>query len=573
MKFPAIAGAPRSSGERAWRLPLGVGSFSLLLLVLACFLVLLPLGALVLASFQAEAGQPLLRNYWLLIGNAEIVWNTAVVSVGSTLLALFFGASLAWITTRTNIPLSRTLEQLLLIPFYMTPLIGSIAWVILAAPGRAGILNMSAMKLFGIEDGIFNIYSPAGIVWVMGLYYAPFCYLLTSGALKSMDGSLEECSTVLGASNIKTALRITMPLIKPAILSSTLLVFVLSVGQFGVPAVIGMPRGYNVLTTRLYQYVAGFDPDYAAAAALGLSLLAFASVGVWLQSRLLRGGNFTTVSGRGYRPRRIDVRGWRIPLFLLTCVYVLISVVLPLLALLWASLLKWVTADVTAGKFTLDNYRYILTGYPTTQIAILNSLFVSLVGASAVMLLSILIAWTVQRTRAPSRKLLEFVSMMPLGVPGMVFSLGLLWVWIRMPIVNIYGTIWILVVCFVTIFLPYGVRAVSSTLMQLDRSLEECAAVLGASAGRILRTVTAPLLLPGVWAGWTLVLVSIIKELSAPALLYNSKTVVLSVAVFDLYVSGSFTYVAAMSLIQAVILFILLFVTGRVVSARGVGKT
>lgn len=573
MTVSAIGAAPAAVPGGRFRLGKSVVLIGLAGLV--ALIILYPLGALIIASLGPGVPNPLaevgpLQGYVLLFKEFDLLVNTMVISVGSTLLALFFGVSLAWITTRTNIPYARTLEQLILIPFYMTPLIGAVAWVMLASPGQSGLVNGFLMSVFGLSDGLFNIYTPGGIIWVMGIYYAPFCYLFAAGALKSMEPALEECSTVMGGGILHTARRVTIPLIMPAILGSLLLVFVLSVGQFGVPAVIGMPRGYHVLTTRIYQYVAGFDPNYAAAAAMGLSLLIFAAAGVTLQFKFLGKRSFTTVTGRGFRPRRIDVKFWRIPLFLVACFYVLVSVVLPLGTLVWASLLKWITSDVFNAKLTLDNYRYILFEYPTTSIAIKNSIILAVGGACIVIGISVLVAWMLQRTQIRGRRLLEYVVMIPLGVPGIVFSIGLLWAWVRFPFLDIYGTIWILLIAFITIFLPYGVRAISSTLVQIDRSLEECASVLGASWGRVMRTITFPLLAPGIWAGWTLILVSIIKELSAPALLYNSKTVVLSVAVFDLYVSGSFTYVATLSLIQALILFVILFLARRLGGARGI---
>lgn len=543
---------------------------------LVALLVLYPLVAIVVGSFTpAATGAPDLpagpfQGYILLFRDIGLLWNSIVVSVGSTALALVFGLGLAWITTRTNVPFSGALEQLVLIPFYLTPLLGAVAWVMLASPGPGGIVNNFAMNVLGFEDPPFNIYTPYGIIWVMGIYYAPFCYLFAAGALRSMEPSLEECSSVLGGGTFRTAFKITLPLIMPAILGSSLLVFVLAVGQFGVPAVLGMPRGYHVLPTRIYEYVAGFNPNYAAASAMGLSLFVFAGVGVYLQFKILGKRSYTTVSGRGFRPRRIDVKGLRLPLFLCACFYIAVSVVMPIGALVWASSLKYLSPSLATARFTWDNYRYILLQYPTTWTAIKNSLFLSMAGACIIIVMSVAIAWMLQRTRIRGLRVVEYLVMVPLAVPSVVFSIGLLWAWIRFPFIDVYGTIWILLICYVTIFLPYGVRAISSTLVQIDRSLEECASVLGARWSQVLRTVTFPLLTPGIWAGWTLLFVSIIKELSASALLYNNKTVVLSVAVFDLYVGGSYTYVATLTLIQALILFLVLYLARRIGGTRGV---
>ena len=536
---------------------------------LVLFLVGFPLVMLVTGSFSgarptvAQVDNPV-QGYLLLFREIDLLWNSIVVAVGSTLLAVLFGVSLAWITTRASVPGRGLVEQLILIPFYLTPLLGAVGWALLASPSEAGLLNAPLMAAFGLKDAPLNIYTPFGIIWVMGLYYAPFCYLFAASALRSMEPALEESSRVLGGGTFTTALRVTLPLILPAILGSSLLVFVLAVGQFGVPAVLGMPRGYLVLTTRIYQYVAGFQPNYAAAAAMGLSLFAFSAVGVYLQFKVLGDRSYTTVTGRGYRPRPVDVKGWRLPLLLVACAYVAVAVVLPLAAIGLASVLQWITSDLANAPFTLENYRYLLFDYPATRIAIQNTLGLALGGATLTLILGALIAWMILRTRMPGRRLLEYIAMIPVAVPAIVFSIGLLWAWIRFPIVPIYGTVWILLVCYVTIFLPYALRSISATLVQLDKSLEECAGVCGASWAHTMRTVTLPLLRPGLWAGWTLLFISIIKELSASALLYNSRTIVLSVAVFDLWVGSSFTRVAALSLIQALIIFLVLLIARRI---------
>jgi iron(III) transport system permease protein len=362
---------------------------------------------------------------------------------------------------------------------------------------------------------------------------------------------------------------ITLPLILPAILGASLLVFVLALGQFGIPAVLGMPHGYMVATTRIYQLVAGFNPNYAAAAAMGLSLMLFSVIGVWLQIRILGGHSFTTITGRAFRPRPVDVGKWKIPLLAFAMLYLAVAIVLPIGAVIWASALRWLTTEWESARFTWANYEYILFEYPVTQIAIKNSLLLSVAGSVLVIGLSVLVSWYIERTRLPGRRSIELISMVPLAVPSIVFSLGLLWAWIRLPLLDIYGTLWILLICYITIFLPYGMRSITASFKQIDKSLEECANVCGAGWSTVLRSVTLPLLAPGIWAGWTLVFVSILKELSASALLYTSKTVVLSVAVFDLLQGSSFPRVAALSLLQALLIFAVLF-SARIASGRKV---
>lgn len=539
------------------------------------FLVGYPLLMLVVASFSPvpEGGglADALRGYLVLFNDLGLLYNSIVIAVGSTAVALLFGVGLAWIVARTNVPFRGTLEQLIVIPFYLTPLMGAVGWALLASPNEGGALNALLMAWSIADAPVFNIYTPLGIIWVMGIYFAPFPFLFAVGALRSMDPSLEEGSQVLGSGQLGTSLRITLPLIMPAMLGSCLLVFVLAVGQFGVPAILGMPNGYHVLTTRIYEYVTGFQPDYAAASAMGLSLFAFTAVGVYLQFKVLGTKKYTTVTGRGFRPKLIDVRGWRLPLFAFALFYVLIAVVLPIGVLVFASLVEWITYDPEYVQFTLQNFDHVINRHAPTRIAVGNTLILAFSASAIILLVSVVIAWMLHRSTMPGRRLLEYVSMIPVAVPAVVFSVGLLWAWTSVPFIPIYGTLWILLICYVTIFLPYGIRAISATLVQIDKSLEECASVMGASWGRVLRTVTFPLLAPGLWAGWTILFISVTKELTASALLYNSKTVVLSVAVYDLWAHSSFTNVAALSLIQAAIIFIALFLSrllGRVQGAQ-----
>ena len=554
----------KQSGTRALaRVPVTAATAALVI-----FLVGYPLLMLVLGSFSAprptESAVTSVRAYFALFQEIEVVWNTVHVAVGSTALALLIGLSLAWILARTDVPFASTLEQFVIIPFYLSPLLGAIGWALLASPSQAGIVNAFFMKAFGLSSAPFNIYTASGIIWVSGIYFAPFCFLFATSALRSMDSSLEESARVSGSGNLGTAFRITFPLIMPAILGSTLLVFVLAVGQFGVPAVLGMPRGYDVLTTRIYALVAGFDPDYAVAAAMGLCLVAFSAVGIALQIRILGHRKFTTVTGKGYRPRVIETGLARYVLFACVVAYIAVAVVLPLGALIFASFLRYLTTTWTDAQFTTANYIYILFQYPTTQTAIWNTLLLAIGGATLTLCLCFLVAWQIVRLRTVWTRLLEFLVMVPVAIPGIVFSLGLLWAWIAVPFVPIYGTIWILLVCYVTIFIPYGVRSISASLAQIDASLEECALVCGASWTQVLRTILFPLLRPGLMAAWTLLFVSIVKELSASALLYNNRTIVLSVAVFDLIAGSSFPRVSALALIEAILIFTVLWLARRV---------
>ena len=563
---------------RRWVAPLGSlastkGIVLGVVAVVVTFLVLYPLIWLVIGSFLGKravtgSGAETFQGYAALLSEMHLVLNSAIVGVGSTLLSVVLGVTLAWITTRTNIMWRSVLDKLVLVPFFITPLLGAVGWAILASPGRGGLLNNIIASIFGLDEGPLNIYTPGGVIFVTGIYYVPFTYMFVAGALRSMDPALEEGSKILGGGNLRTALRITLPLIKPAIVGSSLLVFVLAIGQFGVPAVLGMPHGFLVLTTRIYQHVAGFLPNYGAASAMGLSLFLVTVVGVYLQFKVLGKRSYVTVTGRGYRPKLLDVGVWKWPLFFFGFGFVAVVVVLPMGAIIFSSLLKFVTSTLGGAVYTLENYRYVLFELSTTKVSIRNTIGLAFGGATIALAICGVVAWIVHRTKLRGRKLLEYVAMVPIAIPGMVFSLGLLWAWIRVSYIPLYGTIWIVLIAYVTVFLPYGIRAVGSNLVQIDPSLEECASVCGAKWTRVLRTVTLPLLKPGLWAGWTLLFISMIKELSASALLVNSRSMVLSVQVFDLWVGSSFTLVAALSVIQTLLIFVFLVMIRRVGGVR-----
>jgi iron(III) transport system permease protein len=541
------------------------------LILIVAGLVIVPSFFLFVGSFTS--GNPFEKERSLTLDNYirlfmgsrffNLVGNTLWITIWTTVFSVGAGAALAWIITRTDVPLADLLSQLIMIPFYFSPFIGGICWSILAAP-RVGLINMVIISLVPSLQGhdLLNAYTPTGIIWTMTLYFTPFVFLFTVGALSSMDPSLEESSKIFGANNWRTATRITLPLVLPAISGGALLVFILAVGQFGVPAILGIPGKYYVLTTEMYQLLSEPPPDYALVAAFGVILFGMSALLVYLQSVILGKRQFTTVTGKGFRPRKVRMGNWRF-VFLGVCLfYILISVVLPLAAVLWVSLVKFLVPKLSAATYTLKHYKNILFIYPPTKLAIKNSMILALVGASIGMIFCGGISWILHRTRTPGRKTLEYISMFPIAIPSVVFAVALLWTWINVPL--IYGTIWLLLICYITVYLPYGIKSTSATLLQIDKSLEECAYVCGASWTHTLRTVTIPLLKPGIIGGWTLMFIVFSRELASSLFLSTSKSVVMSVAIFDLYYQGVWNKLGALSILQVIIVFSMLAVTRKI---------
>ena len=535
---------------------------------LVAFLILLPLlfliyGSLTTRSYGELVSHLTFKNYIKAYSSARYfnaLLNTLIISTFTTLTAAILGISIAWIVTRTNTPLKRFIEIMIIVPFFLSPFMGAVAWSILLAP-KVGILSMFFEKIPFI--GAPNIFSIYGIVWVMGLYYTPYIFLFASSALKSMDPSLEEAAIISGMSPIVgTTLRITLPIISPAIISGMLLTFVASAGQFGVPAILGTPFNYYVLTTRIFDLTQIYPSRFNLAAAISVALLFISMIGVYLQNRVLRAKSFVTISARGFRPKLIDLK-WKRYLTLSYCMgFILFAVGLPVCILAYVSFVKLFTGDYSFSLITLENYEYILFKFPLTLRAIRNSLFLGFSGATIGVMLALVISWIIQRSTIRGRKTLEYIATLPIAIPSVVIGIALLWTWIYIPL-PIYGTIWILLIGYITGFIPYAIRSTSSAIVQIDRSLEEAATMIGAKWLRLIKEVTFPLVKPGILAGWILLFVIFIRELAISMFLYSPNNEVLSVLIFNLWYEGNYPVLCAISMLQIVLIGSLLFIVTK----------
>src|SRR5689334_5496941 len=529
------------------------------LVVLLCgALVLYPIGFLINESLNT--GDPSafppeeygLDNYTNLIDDYHVLTNTALVSCIATVLAVIFGFLQAWILTRTNIPGRQRLERLMELPYYMTPLIGALAWGVLLGP-KTGLVNQ-AWRSFGAPSDLFNIYSPWGIAWVMALFEGTVAFVMISAAMKSMDPSLEESSRVLGAGKLRTALRITLPLVAPGVLSATIFVFAEMLGSFAAAFVLGIPGRFYVVTTSIWQATLSFPPDYGRAAAMGLSLFVVMLVTLTLARLVLRKGTYTTITGKAFRPREMEVGALRWPLLAIAWGYIIVAVILPLGALLLTSFERFATVIIPQMQFTVANYTTAMQ-MGSVGPAFLNSLILAISVSTIGVLVIGVLAWIIYRSRMPGSSAAEYVIMFPQAVPRLVFGLGLLWAWINLPI-PIYGTLWLLALAYFTVFLPLGLRTIASVVLQVDPSLEECARVCGAKWGYQMRTVTMPLLRPGLVAAWLLIFIASVRELGVSIFLMGPNSKVIAPAIVNSWLSSSSELSAAMALIQTATVFI-----------------
>jgi iron(III) transport system permease protein len=528
--------------------------------LLVAILVLVPLAAVVLGAAH-EAGAFSVRPLLTVLGSTTIIANTLVVGIGATLLAVSVGAALALMLARIRTPGRTLLSRLVTLPLYITPLLTAIAWSWLGSP-RGGLINLFARQVFGI-DSLVNLHTPSGVIFVSALSYVPLPFLLIGAALRGMDPSLEESARVHGASMLAALRLVTLPLVLPAILGSGLLVFVQAVGLFSVPAVLGMPSGFQVAGTEIYRLLNNYPPRVSQAAAWGLLLLVATAGLVWLQAALLRRRSYVTVTGKAFRPRLLDIGPGRWLLATIAWAYVCAAVVLPVGTLIWAALVQFITIDPKLMTFDLRHFRYVLFEYPKTYLALKNSVMLGALSATCVCALGLAISWVIVRTRSWMRPWLDQLGMVPLAMPSMVLALGLLWSYVGLKALPIYGTIWILLIAYVTHYLPFGVRSGSAALRQLHAELEDAARMTGASWAKTMRWIVLPLTRPTLIATWTLLFILAMQEVSSSILLYTSRTVVLSVAVFDLWEAGNVNVLAALSVTQLAITFVALAVLFR----------
>ncbi len=499
-----------------------------------------------------------LANFAKLLDYPTVLWNTFVVTCVATLLALLFGFISAWILTRTNVPFRRTLDQLMTVPYYVTPLLGALAWSLLGAP-ESGFINQVWRKFFGTE-ALIDITSPMGIAWVMALFEGSVAYVMISAVMQSMDPALEEASAVMGGSRWRTMWRITLPLVAPGVLGAAIFVFAEMLGSFSVALVLGTPARFYVITTAIYHFVSQYPPRIALAAAMGVSLFAVMLAMLWLYRWLTSRNSFVTVSGKAFRPRVMDMGPLRWVLFAVVALYVLAAAALPVATLLFASLQKLAVAFPAASNFTLDHFRQAFS-LNAVRTAMLNSIMLAMVTATLGVIMTGLLSWIILRSRLPGRGALEYLAMFPQAVPRIVFAFGMMWAWLVFPL-PVYGTFWVLLIAYLTVFMPLGVRAISGVVLQLDKSLDECGQVCGASWWYRMRTITAPLLRPGLLAAWLLIFVASVRELGASILLMGPDSKVMTPAIVEAWFSSSSELTAAMALIQTVVITATMIVFG-----------
>jgi iron(III) transport system permease protein len=513
------------------------------------FLVLYPLFWLFYGSFAYgdQASLPtLLVQLWQLPGLGRAFLNTLDLLLGSVPLAFLLALPLVWIVTRTDTPLKWLIEIAAILPFITPPLIGAVAWALLAAP-RTGLINVLAREL-GAGAPLLNIYSMSGLIFVMSLYVSPYVFLTVQAVMQRMDASLEEASLISGASLAKMVWNVVLPLSLPAILSGGILVMTRVLEEFAIPGVLGAPTGIYTITTYIYyQAISYVPPRYEVAALLASLLMGATAILLGLQARVLGGRAFTTVSGKGHAPRILRLGRWRYLTLAYALTYIGLTVALPYLVLLYAAFISQWGAPPLWSNFTLANFVSTFDPELSARSGIVNSLILAVSGATLATLLTLTISYMITRGASWWRGALDFVSAIPLAMPGPVIAVAMLWAYQGEPF-PLYGTLWILLVAYITHYLPYGVRTMTGSFRQISGDLERAAAVCGASRIAGFRDVLFPLVRPGILAGWMLMFVSMIRELSSSIFLFVPGTETTAVTMLEMWQEARFSGVAVLSL-------------------------
>ena len=549
--------------------------------VLVALLALVPLVFLFWQSLLTPGsaltdGTFTLENYAAAYGGADslsLLVNSLVFAVGTSLLAFVLGGSLAWMNERTNTPFKTLFFALSIVPLVIPGIMFTIAWILIGSP-KIGIVNVMLQGIFSTDRVFFDVYSMYGMIWVDGLHYSPIAFLMMTAAFRSMDPSLEESALMSGASVWQIARDITFKLTWPAVFATLLILFIRAIESFEVPALLGLPVGLHVFTSAIYQAIHQYPSQTGLASAYATVLLLIAAVGIYMQSRITRHGRrYATVTGKGFRPRTIDLGKWKyLTLAVFLCYFALV-VVLPFLVLLWSSFQSFysVPSMDAIKNMSLDSYRLILN-HPSFSSAVWNSVFLALLSATIVMLLTSVICWIVIRTRLPGREVLDQIAASPLVVPGIVLGLALMIFFLNYG-VGIYGTIWILLIAYVARFMPYGMRYNTSSMLQIHKELEESAEMAGSSWVTTFWHILLPLLKPGLLAGWLFVVIVSMRELSSSILLYSPGNEVLSILVWELWEAGQFVELSALGVMFISALFLLTMVA-QVLSKRfGIKET
>jgi iron(III) transport system permease protein len=551
---PALTGASRTfRSSWAWDQAVLTG-----IAVITVIMVSYPVLLVLLRSISADdIGSPLTLRWLEALYDSgrsrEALINTAVYTAGSSALAMLLGVGLSFLSTRTDMPGGRFVGPLCILPILIPPFILVIGWVALADPS-AGLINVAASALMGSRTIAVNINTMTGLIWMCGLFLTPYVYLLVAAGFRNCDPAMEEAARVSGASRIRLLRTVILPLQRPALLAALLLVVIMAAGDFIIPSTVGLKARIYMLPSLIWQNSNSFPARPGLAAAQSLLLVMIGLVCIVFQRRALRrGGRYTLVGGKGADVTVFPLGRLRYPFALVAFIFALCSSVLPMLAVTAMAFMRyWAPYAMKFENLTLRNFKYMLLEYPQVWPSAEHSVLLGVLGATLCMMLGVALAWYVIRMRGRLAVLVEYAMVLPLGIPAIALGLGILSFWILVP-GGIYGTLWILLLAYVTAHIPVATQFVGSALHRINTELEDASRISGRTLlGTILR-INLPLMRPALIGGWLLIYVVILREISLVILLYNPNTIVLSVGLMDVWSSGFYPELAVYSLLLMVL--------------------
>ena len=520
-------------------------------------LIVLPLSWLAVYAFTDKANHLTLQNFVTLFTNPDFLdplLTTFALATLSALICCVVAAPMGWLVARTDMPLRRTVRILVTASFVTPPFLGAIAWELLAAP-NSGLLNQLYREVTGVapDSHLLNIYSFSGLVFVISCYTFPYVFVLVANALDRTPGDLEDASAILGGKTWDTARRITIPLALPAVLAGALVAFLQAMTLFGSPAILAMPAGFHTMTTKIWSLFQ-FPPQPELAAAASLPLLVLTVILLRAEHMVLGRRGYSVVGGKNSEPRIVRLGGWRWVMLAAAAIVLMCPVFLPYFALLNASFSKVASHLVSLSNFTLQNVHFVFFELSATPLALRNTFILGTLAATAGTILALVISYVTTRQAITGYRVLGFLATAPVAIPGIVLGVGLFFTYTRPPFV-LYGTLWILLIAFVTLSLPAAYQQLQSAFRSVHPELEDASRILGATRLRALWQITAPLLRTSVIATWCFIFVGVIRELSAAIMLFTSETKVLSVLIYDLNESGDLAAISVLGLLMLVITF------------------
>jgi iron(III) transport system permease protein len=577
MLAPGAARQKPTAGnlDAAAKLVLAVGAGA------AIYLIAVPLAMLLVAAFRGPADylpfEPgarwTLEHVYSLLTDpliyTRILPDTFIFVIGTVALVFVVALGLAWLVERTDLPGREVWFSLILFPLLVPTPVLAIAWIFLLGP-NAGWLNLVLRAALGLEGaGPIDVFSMGGLILCQALASTPFVFLLLGAALRAMDPALEEASAASGASPLTTFRRVTLPVLLPGLLAPLVLITLITAEQFELPLIIGLPAKINVFSYRIYFELNPLSslPNYGGAAALSLPFLVLGVLLLLLYNRLIgRADSFVTMTGRGYRQRRLPLGVWRFPALALLGLYVALAAILPAAVLLWTSVFGYaLPLAATTADFSVEAYRQLFAN-PSFWLGLRNTLLVAFASALIVTAIGMLLGWIISRSQIGFRHVLDFVSVLSVGIPAVIAALGVMLFYLSLPI-GLYGTVTILIIAYCYRFAT-TTRLARAGFLQIHKELEEASATSGARWLATLRRVLIPLMLPALSAGFVLLFIVGVREFTIPLVLYSQDNVVLSVLLWQLFQSGQPAPTAALASIIIAVVLPVIFVVRHTLARR-----